>query len=172
MARAACRSARWRCRSTCAWARSMRSWARSSRGRSRLVRTVTPPQKAKALTRMTGVPGSGVTPVIRVNAFAFWGGVTVRTKRERPRELRAQERIERAQAQVERHRHLAERHAARAMERAARYAPIVEEVLGSLQQGMRPRPPAAPDGTVTILFSDIEDFTGITERLGDLKAQD
>jgi class 3 adenylate cyclase len=118
---------------------------------------------------VTPLPG---TPVIRVNAFAFWGGVTVRTKRERPRELRAQERIERAQAQVERHRHLAERHAARAMERAARYAPIVEEVLGSLQQGMRPRPPAAPDGTVTILFSDIEDFTGITERLGDLKAQD
>jgi class 3 adenylate cyclase len=29
------------------------------------------------------------------------------------------------------------------------------------------RPAAAPDGTVTILFSDIEDSTALTERLGD-----
>lgn len=29
-----------------------------------------------------------------------------------------------------------------------------------------------PDGTVTILFSDIEDFTVLTERVGDLKAQE
>ncbi len=33
-------------------------------------------------------------------------------------------------------------------------------------------PHAAPDGTVTILFSDIEDCTAMTERLGDLKAQE
>ena len=60
----------------------------------------------------------------------------------------------------------------RALERAARYAPMVEEVLGAFNQGMKPKPPSALDGTVTILFSDIEDFTGITERLGDLRAQD
>jgi class 3 adenylate cyclase len=32
------------------------------------------------------------------------------------------------------------------------------------------RPHAAPDGTVTILFSDIESFTAMTERLGDVQA--
>jgi class 3 adenylate cyclase len=31
---------------------------------------------------------------------------------------------------------------------------------------------AAPDGTVTILFSDIAGYTEMTERLGDLKARD
>jgi class 3 adenylate cyclase len=30
---------------------------------------------------------------------------------------------------------------------------------------------AAPDGTVSILFSDIENYTALTERLGDLRAQ-
>ena len=30
----------------------------------------------------------------------------------------------------------------------------------------------APDGTVTLLFSDIEDSTGMTDRLGDLRAQE
>jgi class 3 adenylate cyclase len=33
------------------------------------------------------------------------------------------------------------------------------------------RPHAAPDGTVTILFSDIEGFTQMTERLGDQRMQ-
>src|SRR5204863_10061089 len=32
--------------------------------------------------------------------------------------------------------------------------------------------PEAPDGTVTILFSDIEGFTALTERMGDLRAQE
>jgi class 3 adenylate cyclase len=31
---------------------------------------------------------------------------------------------------------------------------------------------AAPDGTVTLLFSDMEGFTAMTERLGDLRARD
>ncbi len=31
---------------------------------------------------------------------------------------------------------------------------------------------AAPDGTVTLMFSDMEGFTPMTERLGDLKARD
>lgn len=34
------------------------------------------------------------------------------------------------------------------------------------------RMPTAPDGTVTILFSDIEGYTMLTERLGDLAAQE
>ena len=31
---------------------------------------------------------------------------------------------------------------------------------------------AGPDGTITIMFSDMEDFTGLTEKLGDLRAQE
>jgi class 3 adenylate cyclase len=119
---------------------------------------------------VTPLPG---TPLVRVKAFALWGGVTVRTKRERPRDVRRIEaRQERWQSHADRHHALAERHAARAMERAARYAPMVEEVLGALNQGLKPKPQSALDGTVTVLFSDIEDFTSITERLGDLRAQD
>jgi class 3 adenylate cyclase len=34
------------------------------------------------------------------------------------------------------------------------------------------RPHAAPDGTVTLMFSDMEGFTAMTERLGDLKARE
>jgi len=118
---------------------------------------------------VTPLPG---TPIVRVHAFAFWGGVTVRTKRERHREPdRIHDRSQRRQLQAERHVAIAERHATRALEHAARYAPMVEEVLGAFNQG-KPKPPSALDGTVTILFSDIEDFTGITERLGDLRAQD
>jgi class 3 adenylate cyclase len=119
---------------------------------------------------VTPLPG---TPLVRVRAFALWGGVTVRTKRERPLDARRTEgRHEHWQSHTERHHALAERHAARAMERAARYAPMVEEVLGALNQGLKPKPPSALDGTVTVLFSDIEDFTSVTERLGDLRAQD
>ncbi|MGC1678550.1 MAG: AAA family ATPase [Candidatus Binataceae bacterium] len=37
--------------------------------------------------------------------------------------------------------------------------------------GSGPRADAGPDGTVTIMFTDIEDSTGTTERLGDVRAQ-
>jgi tetratricopeptide (TPR) repeat protein len=38
--------------------------------------------------------------------------------------------------------------------------------------GHDPRAEAGPDGTVTVLFTDIVDSSGITERLGDLRAQE
>ena len=70
---------------------------------------------------VTPLPG---TPVVRVHAFAFWGGVTVRTKRERHRSGdRGLDRAQRRQMQSERHIALAERHAARgrwSMRRATR----------------------------------------------------
>ena len=48
------------------------------------------------------------------------------------------------------------------------------EAVASSVQSERPdlRHHAAPDGTVTILFTDIEGSTAMTERLGDRRAQD
>ncbi|MHB8384740.1 MAG: AAA family ATPase, partial [Candidatus Binataceae bacterium] len=54
------------------------------------------------------------------------------------------------------------------------------ESLGmrSLKESLReltgpdPRADAGPDGTVTIMFTDIEDSAGTTERMGDLRAQE
>jgi class 3 adenylate cyclase/tRNA A-37 threonylcarbamoyl transferase component Bud32 len=47
-------------------------------------------------------------------------------------------------------------------------------VLSSAVQERRPdlAPHAAPDGTVTLMFSDMEGFTPMTERLGDLEARE
>jgi class 3 adenylate cyclase len=44
--------------------------------------------------------------------------------------------------------------------------------VATVVQQQRPdlRAHAAPDGTVTLMFSDMEDFTGMTERLGDVEA--
>jgi len=46
------------------------------------------------------------------------------------------------------------------------------ESVGSRVTDTRPdfQPHAASDGTVTLLFSDIEDYTGLLERLGDVAA--
>ncbi|HVA77274.1 MAG TPA: AAA family ATPase [Candidatus Binataceae bacterium] len=47
---------------------------------------------------------------------------------------------------------------------------VLKENLRELT-GPAPRADAGPDGTVTIMFTDIEDSTGTTERLGDVRAQ-
>lgn len=91
--------------------------------------------------RIRDVPTLPGTPVIKVKAFAFWGGVVVHSRPSRSNEQRADRR-------------------ARSFEQVAREVPA--EVP----------PEAMPDGTVTILFSDIENFTALTEQLGDLRAQD
>ncbi|MBI4518716.1 MAG: zinc ribbon domain-containing protein [Deltaproteobacteria bacterium] len=46
---------------------------------------------------------------------------------------------------------------------------IVAASVGAKKPDLRGQ--AAPDGTVTIMFSDMEGFTTMTERLGDLKAR-
>ena len=48
------------------------------------------------------------------------------------------------------------------------------DVVASQVGGRRPdlSSEAAPDGTVTLMFSDMEGFTQMTERLGDLRARD
>src|SRR5207302_7910730 len=66
--------------------------------------------------------------------------------------------------------------AAPALDRTRRLRPereaatSVDEVASTVASE-RPslRPAAAPDGTVTILFSDIEGSTALNERLGDVR---
>ncbi|MEE9279176.1 MAG: adenylate/guanylate cyclase domain-containing protein, partial [Myxococcota bacterium] len=49
----------------------------------------------------------------------------------------------------------------------------IHAIADSIEQ-RRPdlRPHASPDGTVTLMFSDMEDYTGMLERLGDLAAHE
>lgn len=56
-------------------------------------------------------------------------------------------------------------------ERAAATAATTVDAVASTVASERPslRPAAAPDGTVTILFSDIEASTALNERLGDVR---
>ena len=48
------------------------------------------------------------------------------------------------------------------------------DLLAASLEAQRPdlAPVAAPDGTVTLLFSDMEGFSAMTERLGDLRARE
>ena len=111
--------------------------------------------------RVRDVPTLPGTPTVIVKAFAFWGGVCIRSKPSRSNEQRAlgDERQERR-----RHQHVHQH---------PRRRDNLEEVAEAVQQE---RPDltvdAMPDGTVTIMFSDIEDFTSLTERLGDIRAQE
>lgn len=84
--------------------------------------------------RIRHVPVLPGTPVVRIKALAFWGGVVVRSKPAR----RSLDRITDA----------------------------VEADPPELSREM------VSDGTVTVLFSDIEDFTVLTEKLGDWEAQE
>jgi class 3 adenylate cyclase len=111
--------------------------------------------------RVRDVPALPGTPTIVVNAFAFWGGVCIRSKPSRSNEERAGRGDRRSPRPHQHHHHRARRKA------------NLEQVAEAVQLE-RPDLSAdvMPDGTVTILFSDIEDFTALTERLGDLRAQE
>ncbi len=136
------------------------------------------------------IPGS---PVIRVRAFSLMGGVSVRSRRpagetprdELPSPPRSRDRDRDRGRDHSRDRH-GSRHDGRGRERGLDRGP------GS---GLPPQPPThrrrgieavaedvrdewtqlrsqvAPEGTVTIFFSDIEGFTSMNERLGDQRAQ-
>jgi class 3 adenylate cyclase len=96
------------------------------------------------------VPGS---PVVRVRVFALMGGVTVRTGKRR------RNRHEQHRSFHGHHPH----HRSTPEERSERYA----RSAGDAVSGLRSMP---VDGTVTVLFTDVEDFTGLSERLGDIEA--
>jgi class 3 adenylate cyclase len=97
------------------------------------------------------LPGS---PVVRVRVFALMGGVTVRTGRRRSRHRDRHD-----------HRQLHQRHhrLATVEERSDRLAASAGRAVSELRS-------VPIDGTVTVLFTDVEDFTGLSERLGDIEA--
>jgi len=81
-------------------------------------------------------------------------------------EQKRRERMERMQREVDKHRDVIEREVARAREQWPRTESLIDAVASAV--GIEPlRKHAAPDGTVTILFSDIEGSTLLLEQLGD-----
>jgi class 3 adenylate cyclase len=120
-------------------------------------------------------------PRVRVRAFPIMGGVTVRSKglKEKVRglveggagalgvaaEARAMSHQARRQARWE-------ARSRRRLDRPYGAEPDIEEpdIEESDTAGSPEELPTAPDGTVTILFSDIAGYTPMTERLGDLRA--
>ncbi|MEY2475318.1 MAG: eukaryotic-like serine/threonine-protein kinase [Actinomycetota bacterium] len=137
-------------------------------------------------------------PLIRVNAFALMGSVLVRNKRSKSKPTsqgrrpdHASQAVARAEQRVEQELQRAHQRAERALQQAHRHSQRLGERFGlelpPLSAPPAPAAPAAedtddwrdelrshaaPDGTVTILFSDMEGYTEMTERLGDLRARE
>jgi class 3 adenylate cyclase len=141
------------------------------------------------------IPGS---PIVRVRAFSLMGGVTVRSKRPpgesrgrrtsaRDRELqRRRERLERDERRRDRHDRHGHGPSPRGLDRppSPLPPPFSPPPMPQLRRGIeavaedvrdewrRLRAQVAPEGTVTICFSDIEGYTSMNERLGDRRAQE
>jgi class 3 adenylate cyclase len=130
-------------------------------------------------SRIKDVPVLPGSPLIRVQAFALMGGVTVRSKatgEKTPRQaLRdgVRDFHELKQVKLEQ---MLERAAERINEELSLHGlpastPAPQPASAPAPVGQH-RTNGAPAGTVTILFSDIEGFSSMTERLGDRKAQE
>ncbi len=111
--------------------------------------------------RLKSVPPLPGSPMIRVRAFAFWGGVSVRSKRSHtdlrsgqadglPRDLESSRGSPPSADQVA---------------TGPRLIDVVAEE--PVDAGDEFKVDGLPEGTITIMFSDIEGFVSITERLGD-----
>ena len=129
--------------------------------------------------KIADVPRLPGTPIIRVKAFAFWGGVTVRNKRQRSgskpshqhRELpdRHRERIEqRLEQNRQRIEQRAERWAQKVEQTAEHWSKVLNVNTEQAEQvEEKVAAHAAPDGTVTVLITDMCGSTAMAERLGD-----
>jgi len=115
--------------------------------------------------RLKDVPVLPGSPVIRVRVFAFWGGVTVRSKPAQDvgnddgassRGLSTERSVGPGSGGGE-----------------VSQAPLLSDVIadGPRDAGDELQR-VLPEGTITIMFSDIEGFTSITEQLGDRRALD
>ena len=142
------------------------------------------------------IPGS---PLVRVRGYPFMGGVTVRSRRP-PGETKQLSQAERRRLRDEQRRERDERRADRRGDRHGhghgpsgrgldRHGPApfgapplppppqlrrgIEAVAEDVRdEWTQLRSQVAPEGTVTIFFSDIEGFTSLNERLGDMRAQE
>jgi class 3 adenylate cyclase len=134
--------------------------------------------------RLRDVPLTPGAPRVRVRAFPFMGGVTVRSKGLKDKLGSALEGVDPPGALDPGRLADEARREARQRAREARHGQRWERRYGT---GPDPadrdiaepdtfdspeKLPTAPDGTVTILFSDIAGYTPMTERLGDLRAGD
>ncbi len=128
------------------------------------------------------LPGS---PLVRVRAFAFMGGVTVRSKqapgegprpvgrdRARSRDRNRDRNRNRAREHDRRHGHGHGPEWAEPGSGAGRRGGIEAVAQDVREEWPQLRAQVAPEGTVTIFFSDIEGFTSLNERLGDHRAQE
>jgi class 3 adenylate cyclase len=121
----------------------------------------------KDASRVRSAPLLPGSPLVRVRAYGFMGGVTVRSKPFLGVEQSRNRQLDRAKHDQDRR------------ERRDRYRdhrrPLPEVIGASVDEDPgatdQLRSAAAPDGTVTILFTDIEGFTALNERLGDQLAQ-
>jgi len=123
-------------------------------------------------SKLADVPVIPGTPVIKVRAVAFMGSVMVRSRKseEEERALREEKRRQRRQRHIERHSEM--RDARRSRDPRERRHPRERHALEELEASVPVELPelrarAAPDGTVTVLFSDVENSTEMNERLGD-----
>jgi class 3 adenylate cyclase len=131
-------------------------------------------------TRLSNVPRIPGTPLIRVKAFALMGSVIIRTKRTRAERDadRAQRRDAMRARRVEHVERTLEHHARRIEQKLERHGlspprlPELPEPPAGTTWSDQLKGSASPDGTVTILFSDIVGYTEMTEELGDLRAHE
>ena len=134
-------------------------------------------------SRIRDVPVLPGSPVIHVTGWALMGGVSVRNKRprsiqgavDRARDVLDEvfDRLEAPPARPEIPAPPAPPGGRRDRDRGRGHSHDHDRSRSrddDWREALRTH--AAPDGTVTILFSDIAGYTEMTERLGDLKARD
>ena len=121
---------------------------------------------AKDARRLKNTPPLPGSPIVRVRVFAVWGGVSVRSKPAHS--LRNDDGDDRALRHLE--------GSSDGRPRGSEMAPgsrLIDTIAAEPRYaGDELEDGKLPEGTITIMFSDIEGFTAITEQLGDRRAMD